>query len=246
MHRPTYQDKFIGERVDQLAYTSDTLKVLGVLGIPPTVGEKVPIYSKTYPSDHYPVGGVFDLIEVSYNEEEEEKKENAGLTIGQMRVLEFLERGAPLPRSKRKGKPSDAEMAAIKSHQESVDAFSTHLTAKQKAFVKKWRQDFRKNLAKEQKEGKTLLLQEQNVPPMLGAQKKRSMSLKITKKEEAEELSMMMLGTLFEDKTVGLPSPPPPLAQESSNNDQPMLDDSKKGIKKRSASLFVKISEKLF
>jgi len=58
-----------------------------------------------------------------------------------MRVLIFLEEGAP--KRSGKGKPSPQELAAIKTHTERVNAFVSHLTKPQKAWVTKWRKKFK-------------------------------------------------------------------------------------------------------
>jgi mRNA deadenylase 3'-5' endonuclease subunit Ccr4 len=143
----TYADPFSEGRVDHLLVTADTCQVLSVLRVPALTErtKKVGVFDGDYPSDHYPVGCILKPIIVqapAQTADDEEVDPNVcPLTEGQMRVLEFLENGAP--KRSGKGKPTPAELAAIRQHTERVNAFCSHLTKQQKAWVNKWRKKFK-------------------------------------------------------------------------------------------------------
>ena len=148
---PTYADPFANFRVDHLLFTSDTSSVQSALAIPALTDttRQYGIFGKDYPSDHYPVGCVLRALELTLPPESEPTKQEdeddpnyCPLTAGQMRVLLFLEEGAP-KRANKNAKPSSGELAALKSHAERVNAFTSHLTTKQKAWVNKWRKKFK-------------------------------------------------------------------------------------------------------
>jgi len=143
----TYADPFADGRVDHLLFTSDTCSVISVLDVPnltPQV-KQFGIFGAEYPSDHYPVGCLLRAVDDAFPAEQEEEEEVdpniCPLTEGQMRVLEFLELGAP--KRSGKGKPSPQELAAIKTHTERINAFCSHLNKHQKTWVAKWRKKFK-------------------------------------------------------------------------------------------------------
>ena len=162
--RPTYIDPWVAHCVDHAAFTPDTMDLVGVLAIPdtpPAVNSppdadfvsplgpprQTPLFSETYPSDHYPIGVVLCARAVAPPPEPSDPNA-CPLTPGQMRVLEFLERGAPL-RTNKRGKPSEKELAQIRAHDESLKALTSHLDEKQRAWVAKWRKNYAKDRAKQ-------------------------------------------------------------------------------------------------
>lgn len=140
---PTYADPFGAWRVDHVVYTSETSILVRLLDVPRLNDEnkQFGIFGvENFPTDHYPIGLVLRArTDVAANAAEPEADPDAcPLSEGQLRVLDFLERGAP-PKRKAHGKPSPAELKAIRDHAERVNAFTSHLDKAQKAWVTKYR-----------------------------------------------------------------------------------------------------------
>ncbi|KAH9249694.1 hypothetical protein BASA81_012490 [Batrachochytrium salamandrivorans] len=194
----TYADPQAAERVDHVAFSADTCEVMQWLPVPSLTAltTKFGIFYGDYPSDHYPVGCLVRALPVAQDggEEAREAEEESGeLTPGQLRVLEFLERGAP--KRAGKGKPSPQEVLAMKAHTASMQAFSSHLNKAQKAWVAKWRKSYKP-------------AEEENISKRVG----RSMSMTLQVQQQQQQEMFVGVGELFqegEEPMAELPPLPP-------------------------------------
>ncbi|KAH9259653.1 hypothetical protein BASA81_002075 [Batrachochytrium salamandrivorans] len=138
----TYADSLVAYRVDHVVFTVDTCAVMETLRIPllhPNTTGKYGIFYGEHFTDHYPVGCLLQALPLPPPPLPEEP-ETSELTNGQMRVLEFLQRGAPMHATTvRRGKPTSAEIEAMRAHTQSMNVFLSHLNKSQKSWVAQWR-----------------------------------------------------------------------------------------------------------
>jgi hypothetical protein len=139
----TYADPEVAFRVDHIAFTADSMELLGCLRVPE---ERRPIFGTDFPSDHFPVGALLrekpvELAPVPLVRD----PDWCPLTPGQLRVFYFLQDGAPVKKSK--GKPSAKKLASIRAHQNQMDAFTAHLTPEGKTWAEGWKKRARKRTA---------------------------------------------------------------------------------------------------
>lgn len=179
----TYADPQARERVDHVAFSADTCEVVQWLPVPglTELTHEFGIFYGDYPSDHYPVGCLVRALPVVQREEAAVEEEESGeLTPGQLRVLEFLERGAP--KRAGKGKPTPQEVLAMRAHTASMQAFSSHLNKAQKAWVAKWRKSYKP-------------AEEESVNKRVG----RSMSMTLQVQQQLQQEMFAGVGELFQE-----------------------------------------------